>query len=67
MKIGINYLKLKDIKPGTVLTIVEFSDIEKIPSDPTVFIHGKNKKAISLFFCGWNGTILWSKIYSSKS
>ena len=36
MKIGINYLKLKDIKPGTVLTIVEFSDIEKRPSNKTV-------------------------------
>lgn len=30
MKIGINYLKLKDIKPGTALTIVEFSDIKKV-------------------------------------
>ena len=43
MKIGINYLKLKDIKPGTVLTIVEFSDIKKISSRSTVFIHNKNK------------------------
>lgn len=37
MKIGINYLKLKDIKPGTVLTIVEFSDIKKKSIKPNYF------------------------------
>ena len=65
MKIGINYLRLKDIKPGTVLTIVEFSDIEKRPSNPTVFIHGKNKKQFRYSFavgmeryCGQKFTVV---------
>ena len=65
MKIGINYLKLKDIKPGTVLTIVEFSDIEKRPSNKTVFIHGKNKKQFRYSFavgmeryCGQKFTVV---------
>ena len=65
MKIRINYLKLKDIKPGTVLTIVEFSDIEKRPSNKTVFIHGKNKKQFRYSFavgmeryCGQKFTVV---------
>ena len=65
MKIGINYLKLKDIKPGTVLTIVEFSDIKKSLLDPTIFIHGKNKEPFRYSFtvgmeryCGQKFTVV---------
>lgn len=65
MKIGINYLKLKDIKPGTVLTIVEFSDIKKSPLNPTIFIHGKNKEQFRYSFtvgmeryCGQKFTVV---------
>ena len=65
MKIGINYLKIKDIKPGTVLTIVEFSDIKKTPSIPTAFKKNKNKKQFRYTFavgmeryCGQKFTVV---------
>ena len=65
MKIGINYLRLKDVKPGMTLTIVDLSDIEKHPSKPIVFIHKKNKKEFHYSFavgmevyCGQKFTVV---------
>ena len=49
MKIGINYLRLKDVKPGMTLTIVDLSDIENHPTKRSAFIHGKNKKQFQMY------------------
>lgn len=77
MKIGINYLNLKDIKPGTVLTIVDRMDIETHPAKPYIFIHRKNKKQFNFSFvfgmreyCGQKFTVVkldeHQKVYTKE-